>query len=174
MTAEELMNLPDEPLCHELIKGELLTMPPPGAKHGAVTMELSSPLHVYVKANQLGVVFGAETGFVLERNPDTVLAPDSSFIRGARLNTLPDGYLEMAPDLVVEVISPSQSRPEMERKATRWLEYGVLEVWLVDAKRRTVDIRRPTGNNQLLREGDDLTGGDIVPGFRISLSRIFS
>jgi Uma2 family endonuclease len=174
MTAEELMNLPDEPLCHELLKGELLTMPSPGAKDGAVTMRFSAALYNYVEANNLGVVFTAETGFILERNPDTVLAPDSSFIRSDRISTLPDGYLEMAPDLVVEVISPSQSRPEMERKASRWLQYGVLEVWLVDAKRRTVNIRRPAGNNQLLREGEDLTGGDIVPGFRISVSRIFS
>src|SRR5687768_9520186 len=173
MTAEELIKL-DGPYCHELVKGELLTMSPPGAKHGAVTMRLSSALDTHVEENKLGIVFVAETGFLLERDPDTVLAPDSSFIRSDRINTLPDGYLEMAPDLVVEVISPTQSRPEMERKATRWLDYGVLEVWLVDAKRLTVNIRRPAGNNQLLREGEDLTGGDIVPGFRISVGRIFS
>ena len=174
MTVEEFMNIDDDFHRHELIKGELLTMSPPGAQHGAVTMRLSAALYNYVEENNLGIVFTAETGFILERNPDTVLAPDSSFIRSERVNTLPDGYLEMAPDLVVEVISPSQSRPEMKRKASRWLEYGVLEVWLVDAKRRTVNIRRPAGDNQLLREGEDLTGGDIVPGFRISLSRIFS
>src|SRR5215212_3785969 len=115
MTAEELLKL-DGPYCYELVKGELLTMSPPGAKHGAVGMNLSAPLHAYVTMKKLGVVFLAETGFILERNPDTVLAPDSSFIRSERLSNLPDGYLEMAPDLVVEVASPSQSRPEMERK----------------------------------------------------------
>ena len=173
MTAEELMNLPDSPYRHELIKGELLTMPLPGAKHGAVLMKLSSPLHSYVEAHNLGLVFGAETGFILERNPDTVMGPDISFVSGASISQLPDGYLAVAPDLVVEVRSPSQSRPEMERKATRWLNYGVLEVWLVDCRRRTVDVRRSTGKNYQLREGEDLTGSDIVPGFKIALSKIF-
>jgi Uma2 family endonuclease len=173
MTAEELLALPDSPYRHELIKGELLTMPLPGGKHGVVTMKLAAPLHVYVDANNLGVVLAAETGFLLERNPDTVLGPDIAFIRRERFSSVPDKHFELAPDLVVEVSSPSQSRPKTERKASRWLEYGVLEVWLIDSNRRTVDVRRAAGNNQLLREGEDLTGGDIVPGFKIPLSEIF-
>jgi Uma2 family endonuclease len=174
MTAEDLLKL-DGPYCYELVKGELLTMPLPGYKHGAVTMSLAGPLHVHVQANNLGVVVAAETGFILERNPDTVLGPDIAFIRNERISTsLPDGYLEVAPDLAVETFSPSQSRPMMERKASRWLEYGVVEVWLVDPKTRTVDIRRATGANQLLREGDDLTAGDLVPGFRIAVNEIFA
>ncbi|HEX5886165.1 MAG TPA: Uma2 family endonuclease [Pyrinomonadaceae bacterium] len=173
MTAEELFSLDDGSNLHELVKGELLTMSPPGAKHGAVGMNISAPLHTYVSTKKLGIVFLAETGFILERNPDTVLAPDCSFIRSERLSNLPDGYLEIAPDLVVEITSPSQSRPKMEIRASQWLEYGVLEVWLVDPKTRTINVRRVTGKDEVLREGDDLIGGNIVPGFRIPLSKIF-
>ena len=174
LTAEELLNLDDDSHRHELVKGELLTMPLAGAKHGSVTMNLSGPLHVYVQDNALGVLFTAETGFILERNPDTVLGPDIAFVRRERIGAIPDGYFEMAPDLVVEVISPSQSKPKIEGKASQWLDHGVREVWLVDPKTRTLNIRRATGKNELLSEGDDLTGGDIVPGFRIPLSKIFS
>ena len=81
-------------------------MSPAGAEHGAVIVNLTAPLAVYVKANNLGVLFGAETGFTLERNPDTVLAPDIAFIRRGRIGTLSKGYYEGAPDLAVEVVSP--------------------------------------------------------------------
>ena len=173
MTAEELFNLQDEPNRHALIKGELLTVPPPKPKHGLVTMNLAAPLAAYVKANKLGIVM-AESGFILERNPDTVLGPDISFISGERLSALPDAYLELAPDLAVEVISPSQFTPEITRKASLWLEHGVLEVWLVNPRTRTIEVRRATGENQQLREGDDLTGGDLIPGFRIPVREIFT
>lgn len=173
VTAEELIRL-DGPYSYELVKGELLTMPLPGAKHGVVTMNLSSPLHLHVQTHRLGFVFGAETGFILDRNPDTVLGPDIAFVRSERISTLPNGYLEMVPDLIVEVISPGQSRSKIEKKTLQWLEHGALEVWLVNPKTRTVDIRRPTGENQILQEGDEVTGGDLVPGFRIPVSRIFA
>jgi Uma2 family endonuclease len=173
MTAEELFNLPDGPYRHELIKGELLTMPSPGAKHSVVSINLSAPLAVYVKAKKLGVVT-ADAGFILERNPDTVLGPDISFIRSERISTIPDGYLELVPDLVIEVVSPSQSRPKMERKASQWLEHGAQGVWLVNPRTRTIEVRRATGESQQLLEGDDLTGGDLVPGFRIPVSEIFA
>ncbi len=173
MTAEELFNLQDEPNRHALIKGELLTKPPPNLKHGFVIMNLAVPLATHIKANKLGVV-AAESGFILEQNPDTVLGPDISFVRAERIKTIPDAYVEMAPDLAVEVVSPSQFKPEIERKASLWLEHGVLEVWLVYPKSRKVEIRRATGETQLLQEGDDLTGGDLIPGFRIPVSEIFS
>src|SRR6185503_2311344 len=100
MTAEELIRLPDDSMCHELIKGELLTMPPPGDLHGAVTMNLTGPLFNHVKANNLGVLRAAETGFKLESNPDTVLAPDIAFIARDRVGPRVSGYRNGAPDLV--------------------------------------------------------------------------
>ena len=172
MTAEEFSNLHDEPNRHALIKGELLTMPPPNLKHGLVTMKLAAPLAAYVHASGFGIVT-AESGFILGRDPDTVLGPDIAFIRGDRISTIPDGYVELVPDLAVEVISPSQFKPEAIRKASLWLHHGAREVWLIYPKTRTIDIRRPTGENQQLRDGDVLTGGDIIPGFQIPVSEIF-
>jgi Uma2 family endonuclease len=121
MTAEELLHLPDSPYRHELIKGELLTMPPPGFPHGTVTMSLSILLGNYVKQNNLGRV-AAEMGYKLETDPDTVLAPDISFIARERVGIRTEGYRSGAPDLAVEVLSPSDRKTQVERKTALWLE----------------------------------------------------
>jgi Uma2 family endonuclease len=173
ITAEELMKLPRDRFRYELVKGELLTMSPAGAEHGAVVVNLTAPLAVYVKANNLGVVFGAETGFILERNPDTVLAPDIAFIRRERIGTLSKGYWEGAPDLAVEVVSPGESKNKIEEKTAKWLQFGSSAVWLVNPQTRTVEVRIANGQRKLLCEQDDLTGEDVVPGFRLPVSEIF-
>ena len=174
MTAEELIRLPRGQYRYELVKGELLTMSPSGGQHGAVTVYLTAPLATFVKAHKLGVVFGAETGFVLERNPDTVLAPDISFIRKDRIETISALYLEIPPDLAVEVISPSESRPKVEKKTAQWLEFGTRTVWLVYPKTQTVEVRNSSGQKIVLTERDELTGGDVLGDFRISVRDIFS
>ena len=174
MTAEELIRLPRGQYRYELVKGELLTMSPSGGQHGAVTMYLSAPLATFVKSNKLGVVFGAETGFILERNPDTVLAPDISFISKDRIETISTGYLEIPPDLAVEVISPGESKPKVEKKTAQWLEFGTKTVWLVYAKTRAVEVRDSSGSNMLLTENDELTGCDVLSGFKIDVRDIFS
>jgi Uma2 family endonuclease len=174
MTAEELILLPRGQYRYELVKGELLTMSPSGGQHGAVTVYLTVPLATFVKANKLGVVFGAETGFILERNPDTVLAPDISFIRKDRIESISTGYLEIPPDLAVEVISPSEGKPRVEKKTAQWLEFGTRTVWLVYAKTRTVEVIDSSGRKLLLTERDELTCGDVLSGFRISVKDIFS
>jgi len=174
MTAEELIRLPRGQYRYELVKGELLTMSPSDAQHGAVTVYLSAPLATFVKANKLGIVFGAETGFILERNPDTVLAPDISFIRKDRIKTISSGYLEIPPDLAVEVISPSESKLKVEKKTAQWLEFGAEAVWLVYPKTRTVEVRNSSGRKMLLTEREELTGRNGLVGFSISVKDIFS
>ncbi len=134
MTAEELIRLPDDSLRHELIKGELLTMSPPGASHGYVTMNLSTLIYNHVRANNLGIVFAAETGFKLESNPDTVLAPDIAFIAGGRAQIPAAGYYIGPPDLAVEVMSQWDTKPKADRKTALWLELGAKAVWLVDPR----------------------------------------
>ncbi len=173
MTAEELFYLDDEPNRHELIKGELLTMSPAGEEHGIITMRLAIPLGAYVDANNLGIIYCAETGFKLEHNPDTVLAPDIAFIRQERLGEPLQRYRSGPPDLVVEVLSPSESRKRVEKKTALWLGFGALVVWLVDPKTRTIEVRRPNGQTTILSLQDELNGEDVVPGFTIPLSRIF-
>ena len=173
MTAEELFWLPDDGLRHELIKGEHLTMSPPGELHGAVAMNLSILLGQYIKSRNLGQMYAAETGFKLESDPDTVLAPDIAFIRRERVGVLTQKYRAGAPDLVVEVLSPDDRKRKVEDKTARWLGLGASVVWLVDPKQRTVDVRLADGRQNLLTVDDELTGDDTVPGFRCRIAEIF-
>ena len=173
MTAEELFWLPDDGLRHELIKGKLLTMFPPGEEHGIVTVNLTILLGQYVKAHDLGVMYAAGTGFRLESDPDTVLAPDIAFIRRERVGIVSRSYRSGAPDLVVEVLSPSDRKTKVEEKTFRWLSLGASTVWLVNPQTRTVDVRFADGEKRLFTEGDELTGDPVVPGFRLRVSEIF-
>ena len=172
MTAEELMKLPDDSMCHELLKGELLTMPPPGYPHGTVTMNLSVLLFTYVKTNNLGRV-AAEMGYKLETDPDTVLAPDISFIARDRVGVRSEGYRSGPPDLAVEVLSPGDRKAQVERKTSLWLELGAKAVWNVNPRQRTVEVCRADGEKKLFRESDELID-DTVPGFRVKVSEIFA
>jgi Uma2 family endonuclease len=172
MTAEELGNLPDEPLRHELIKGELLTMPLPKRLHGQVAANLTIILGQYVKANRLGEV-NTECGYKLESDPDTVLGPDVSFVSRNRVALSPEGYHDGPPDLAVEVLSPGDRRGKVDHKLTLWLEFGTRSVWLVNPRRRTVEVIKSTSDRKLFHETDELVD-DTVPGFRVKVSEIFS
>ncbi len=171
MTAEEFANMPDDGLRHELIKGELLTMPVPKLLHGFVTMNLSVLLYNHVKANNLGVVVG-ESGFHLERGPDTVLGPDVAFVARDRIGTIPDSFHSGAPDLAVEVLSPSDRRGKVERKTALYLDLGARSVWNVNPRKRTVEVVHADGQRWLFDEYDELVD-DTVPGFRVAVSKIF-
>ena len=171
MTAEELGNLPDEPLRHELIKGELLTMPPPGYPHGTVTMNLSILLGSHVRANNLGVA-ASEMGFKLETDPDTVLAPDISFIGRDSVRSPSAGYQPGPPDVAIEVQSPSDRKTQVDRKTALWLELGAKAVWNVNPRTRTVEVVWANGEKRLFHETDELVD-DTVPGFRVQVSQIF-
>jgi Uma2 family endonuclease len=171
MTAEELLNLPDDSMRHELIKGELLTMPPPNFNHGRISANLMMLLGQFVKVNRLGDMCG-EAGYILERDPDTVLGPDVSFVAKDR-SQRPDGYYSGPPDLAVEVLSPSDRRGKVEYKLSLWLELGTRSVWLVNPRRRTVEVCKSTGEKTLFHETDELVD-DTVPGFRVKVSEIFA
>lgn len=176
MTADELLAMPDDGMCYELVKGELLMAPPPGDEHGDVTMEIAGPLHRHVKKNNLGKVYAAETGFKLESDPDTVRAPDIAFVRRdvfektGRLK----GYRSGAPDLVVEVLSPSDTFGKVEAKVAQWLEAVARMVWVVSPKLRTITVYRSLTDVVVSTEKDTLDGGDVVPGFQIKVAEIFA
>src|SRR5262249_41275558 len=113
MTADELLRLPDDEHRYELVRGELRRMAPAGGGPGLDAMLIGARRFSYVESHRLGYVFAAETGFYLERDPDTVRAPDVSFVRQDRISRpLTSGYLPLSPDLAVEVVSPSESAEE--------------------------------------------------------------
>ena len=171
MTAEDLANMPDDGLRHELIKGELLTMPVPKLLHGFVTMKLLVLLYDYIEANNLGLLVG-ESGFHLESGPDTVLGPDVAFISRDRVRDDKDCFYPGAPDLAVEVLSPSDRRGKIERKTALYLELGAKSVWNVNPRKRTVEVVHADGQRWLFHEDDELFD-DTVPGFRVAVSSIF-
>ena len=176
MTAEELMKLPmGWGFRYELINGELITMPASGYPHGRVTVRLSTPLAQFIWDRGLGEIFAAESGFKLTSNPDTVLAPDISFITKEHAELLGErpGFLPGSPDLVVEVLSPDDRPSKVKQKTLLWLEHGAKQVWIVNPKKSTVTIYRSPSNSITFSGSDELEADDILPGFRISLDRIF-
>jgi Uma2 family endonuclease len=176
MTAEELLLLPDDGSRYELVKGELKRMPPTGDEHGGVTMELAATLYQYVKLNNLGRVYAAETGFKLESDPDTVRAPDIAFVSMERIQAAGriQGYRSGAPDLAVEVTSPSNTRREMAEKAKEYFAAGARLVWIVNPKLKSVTVYRSLSDIITLTEKDTLEGDEVVPGFQISVAEIFA
>lgn len=181
-TAEDLWAMSHDPdyagVRLELSHGRLIVMSPAGIKHGKVSLSFGRILGNFVDQHDLGLVVGAETGFILYKNPDpdgkdTVRAPDVGFIVAARVpDPLPDGYAPFAPDLAVEVISPSETADEIQEKVNDYLQYGTRAVWLFFSKSKTVVTHTPDGS-KTLHANSILDGGDIVPGFRIKVSDIF-
>jgi Uma2 family endonuclease len=151
-------------------------MTPAGFDHGVVAMNLGAPLGQHVRAHRLGVVCGAETGFVLARDPDTVLAPDLAVVRQERLpqSGRPTTFWNGAPDLAVEVLSPSDTIFAVEEKVAAWLAAGTSLVWVVNPRSRAVTVHRPGRPPRTLLESETLDGEDVVPGFRLPVAEIFA
>lgn len=175
MTAEELLVMPADHLRHELIRGELTTMAPANSEHGAMIIDLTVPLGQYVKKHKLGVVFGAETGFIISRNPDTVRAPDIAFVDKGRIPAtgIPAKFWPGAPDLAVEVLSPSDTVFEVEEKVQDWLSAGTRLVWVISPRRKSVTVYRPDQSPQVLLSDETLDGQDVIAGFELPLREIF-
>ncbi len=175
-TADELLHMPDDGYRYELIEGELRKMPPSGSEHGCLAVEIAIPLAEHVKRHKLGRVFGAETGFLIGRNPDTVLAPDVSFVRQDRIAVIgiPQEYFPEAPALVVEVVSPNDTAEEVDDKMRRWLAAGVELGWIVYPRGRTVTVYRGFDDIRILRANDTLEGESVVHGFRCRVGDLFS
>ena len=175
-TAEELLQLPSGPWRHELVKGQLRVMTPAGHVHGRVAARVLISLGTFVQTRRLGVTYAAETGFVLERAPDTVRAPDASFVSNARLAVSlvsPKGYFSGPPDLAIEVISPSDRRVEVDEKAHAWLSAGCLAVVILDPETESAAIHRPDHQVDRLGPDAELAVEDVLPGWSVPLADLF-
>jgi len=172
MTAEELLHtsIPDRRT--ELVKGILVVREPAGDRHGRVTMNLTIRLGTYVERAAAGQLFAAETGFTLSRAPDTVRAADIAFVRRERLSEPIPGFPELAPDLVVEVLSPGDRPGEVRAKVADWLSAGVRLVWIVDPERRLARVYRRDGSETTVTADGALDGEDVLPGFSCPLASV--
>jgi len=176
VTADQLLAMPTGMgKRYELVAGELRVMSPAGWRHGKIVSRLNSKLESYVDQHDLGVAFGAETGFRLASDPDTVRAPDVSFVakRNIPEQEPKDGFWPGPPDLAVEVLSPGDRTGEVDEKIDAWLAAGCAAVWIVDPKLKTVTVYLSLADVQVKAAGDVLHGDPVVPGFSCSVDELF-
>ena len=176
VTAQELLDMPDDGYRYELVRGELVKMAPAGAQHGKIALSVGTSLRNYVRANGSGEAYAAETGFLIGTDPDHVRAPDAAFVRQERVEAAGEvqGYFPGAPDLAVEVISPNDRFADVEEKVADWLAAGSAMVVLVNPRNRTATLRLPGQSQVILTEQDTLDGGEVVPGWQVAVQEIFA
>lgn len=176
MTAARLLELAADGNRYELIRGALVKMSPAGLLHGMVVDRIGRRIGNHVERRALGRCAAAETGFRLERDADTVRAPDYAFISHRRLagREPSAGYSDVVPDLVVEVVSPHDRPAAVDGKIAMWLDAGVRLVWIVDPAKGTVTVRRSDGTARRYGAGDTLTGESVLPGFTCAVADIFA
>ena len=174
-TAEDLFCLSASGRRLELVKGKVYEMAPAGGRHGYSAMNIGVLMGGHVRLHQLGRVFAAETGFIIQHDPDTVRAPDAAFICQDRLSAdeIPDSYIDLIPDLVVEVVSPNDRRREVQEKVEEWLNAGVRLVWVLYPATRAAIVYRSLKDVTHLTADDFLDGGNVVPGFSCRVGDLF-
>jgi len=172
LTLEQFERLPDDGMRHELNEGELVSMPPPMGQHGTIQNGIAFVLTSFVKPRALGKVF-TETGYRL--STDTVRAPDVSLIRAERARSLDlTRRFECAPDLAVEIISPSETAAEFAHKVGQYLHAGVEVVWVIYPEDRTIHVFESSRKGRILEGGDLLDAPGLLPGFSIPVSELFA
>lgn len=174
MTAEELWNVPDGFSRDELFEGILLEMSPASGKHARLSSRFSWRLMSHVEEQGLGAVYNGSAGFVIERSPDSVLSPYIAFVRADRVPEDDDGYLDLAPDLAVEIISPSNRPSHVEAKVSKYLAAGTGLVLAIYPKPHHARAHHADGATRLYQAGDVIGFGDVVPGFTLAVADIFA
>ena len=175
MTADELAGFPDDSFQCELDEGELIMMAPAGEEHGRVEGDVFGLLYTEVRKRRLGRLYSSDTGFVLRENPDIVRSPDVSFVRQERL-PLPvtsGGFIRGAPDLAVEIRSPSQSPADLDRKVRQYLDNGADTVWVIYPRKKEAVIQDSSGASRTVTLDGFLEAPRILPGVRIALQDAF-
>ena len=181
MTAEQLLTYDAGGKRTELVRGRLMVREPAGYAHGSIAGRVLVRIGMFLETDQrarsaahpLGDVLAAETGFTLQRRPDTVRAPDVAFVAWARIPIERAGFAELAPDLAVEVLSPGDRAGEVLAKVADWLNAGTSLVWVIDSERRVARVYRADGTESIVSEGSALEGEGVLPGFAMILDRLF-
>jgi Uma2 family endonuclease len=172
LTAEEFFLLPDpgDGSQQELVRGEIITMPPPGGLHGVTCSKVDRKLGVFIDAGPGGTLACNDTGFITERDPDSVRGPDISYWSKERLREVPVGYIETPPDMLVEVLSPSNTSRQIHAKLLEYFARDVRLVWVIAPEDRTLTIYRTPDEGRVLHETATVTGEDVLPGFTCRVS----
>jgi Uma2 family endonuclease len=167
LTAEEFLLQP-QPLDgsrQELVRGEIVTMPPPMMPHGVACANVVRKIGVFIDAGQGGTLACNDAGIITERGPDTVRGPDVSYWSKERLKEVPAGYSEIAPDMLVEVLSPGNTTKQIRAKLREYFIKEVRLVWVIAPEDRTLTIYRCADEGRVLHESATATGEDVLPGF---------
>ena len=174
-SADQLFAMADDGHRYELIDGVLRMMSPAGSEHGWIAGRIFVRLATHVENRDLGRAYAAETGFKISESPDTVRAPDACFVSHERLGTVKKthSYLPLAPELVIEVVSPNDSSSDVEGKAEQWLEAGSKVVLVADPKNETLRIYRTKREIQVLRSGDTFSAGEVCGDWQVTVDEIF-
>jgi Uma2 family endonuclease len=179
VSGEEFAALPDPPEGRlELVRGKVVCVAPVGPEHGKKALKIGSRLDTFAETHRLGEA-RVETGYWLTRHPDTQRGPDVSFVSAERLatETLWHGAVDQAPNLAVEVVSPSQTDREVADKVQQYLDAGVARVWVVRMELKTITVHRPGGDAHTYGVGDTLSSDDAgfsVDGFALPLAELFA
>lgn len=176
VTADELPHMPDDGFRCELVRGELRRMTPAGSEHGRIAMNFGAELRNHACANNLCFVYATGTGFRLSSEPDTVRAPDVSFVSRERAEEVGEveGYWSGPPDLAVEVISPSDTYTEVEEKVFDWLDAGTKAVIVVNPRKRSMTVYKSLDDITVLAGEGVLKLRNIVPGFELAVRKVYS
>jgi Uma2 family endonuclease len=159
----------------ELVKGEIIHMSPTGHPHAFVEFRVGKVLSNFVDKHKLGQVLGGEMGVYTSRDPDTVRGVDVAFISNERLAQVQSsGYLDVAPELIVEIVSPGDTWTEITQKLEEYFAIGVKLIWVADPSRQRVHVYRSLTEVEILTSVDELTGSEVLPGFQIPVADLFA
>lgn len=175
LTAEEFWRLPETKMPRALVCGEVIETMPPGGRHGVIALKLSARLLDWAERGAHGCI-GVESGFILRRNPDTVRGPDISYVHAERIpdTGVPEAFWELAPDLAVEIVSPSESADEVREKVRDYLAAGTALVWVVYPRTQEVMVYTPDGYARVYSQDDTLEAADLLPGFTCAVAELFA
>jgi len=177
ITAVEFLTHPAAAGPSELVRGTIHVTSPSGGRHGVIVANVFAALDAFVRERGLGLCFADNTGFELAGLLDTVRSPDAAFVSGERLPAegIGPGWVRATPDLIVEVLSPSESVAELEAKLDDYRTAGTRRAWIIDPTHRTVTIRDLAGElpEHILAEREDIDAAPVLPGFSMWVARIF-